>query len=230
VGAARAEQEHPRRAVRVARAARPRLLLAAQQAWTFYLFAIGLGFTWLATVPPDRAIVGKLFGVRYLATLFGDASVAPGRRILRRVARPAIAITHQGSYRWMWIADIVLAASAALVNFAIREPRSGVCAGAGMKNVVQTLAVTTLAIVCAVVLSVASPGDARGKPRASDAAAVRPAQAAAEARDAQCHIARQKRARPHRTMNAIQPIVKSSVRARNWPKPVAWTTAVGGRA
>ena len=39
--------------------------------WTYYLFAAGLGFTWLATVPPTAAIVGKLFGTRYLATLFG---------------------------------------------------------------------------------------------------------------------------------------------------------------
>ena len=58
-----------------------------------------------------------------------------------------------------------------------------------MKNVVQALAVTTLAIACAVVLSVASPGDASGAARASDAAAVQPAGAAAS-RDAQCHIAR----------------------------------------
>jgi predicted MFS family arabinose efflux permease len=36
-----------------------------------YVFAAGLGFTWLATVPPTAAIVGKLFGIRYLATLFG---------------------------------------------------------------------------------------------------------------------------------------------------------------
>ena len=37
----------------------------------FYLFAAGLGFTWLATVAPTAAITGKLFGTRYLATLFG---------------------------------------------------------------------------------------------------------------------------------------------------------------
>jgi len=39
--------------------------------WVFYVFAVGLGLTWLATVPPTAAIVGKLFGVRYLSTLFG---------------------------------------------------------------------------------------------------------------------------------------------------------------
>src|SRR5690606_26926867 len=30
----------------------------------FYVFAAGLGLTWLATVPPTAGLVGKLFGVR----------------------------------------------------------------------------------------------------------------------------------------------------------------------
>jgi predicted MFS family arabinose efflux permease len=38
---------------------------------TFYVFAAFLGVTWLSTVPPTAGIVSKLFGVRYLATLFG---------------------------------------------------------------------------------------------------------------------------------------------------------------
>jgi predicted MFS family arabinose efflux permease len=46
-------------------------LAAPKTAMTFYLFAAGLGLTWLATVPPTATIVGKLFGTRYLATLFG---------------------------------------------------------------------------------------------------------------------------------------------------------------
>ncbi len=58
-----------------------------------------------------------------------------------------------------------------------------------MKNVVQTLAVTMLATACAVVLSVASPGDASEAARASDAAATQTPGAATN-RDAQCHIAR----------------------------------------
>ena len=36
-------------------------LLMPRTEWTYYLFAAGLGFTWLATVPPTAAIVGKLF-------------------------------------------------------------------------------------------------------------------------------------------------------------------------
>jgi MFS family permease len=46
-------------------------LMAPKTAMTFYVFAAGLGFTWLATVPPTAGLVGKLFGTRYLATLFG---------------------------------------------------------------------------------------------------------------------------------------------------------------
>ncbi|MGL4410234.1 MAG: MFS transporter, partial [Zoogloea sp.] len=46
-------------------------LLAPKVPLTFYAFSIGLGLTWLATVPPTAGLVGKLFGLRYLATLFG---------------------------------------------------------------------------------------------------------------------------------------------------------------
>jgi hypothetical protein len=46
-------------------------LVAPKTDLTFYLFAFGLGLTWLATVPPTAGLVGKLFGLRYLGTLFG---------------------------------------------------------------------------------------------------------------------------------------------------------------
>jgi predicted MFS family arabinose efflux permease len=46
-------------------------LVAPKTILTFYCFAVGLGLTWLATVPPTATIVGKLFGIRYLSTLFG---------------------------------------------------------------------------------------------------------------------------------------------------------------
>jgi len=69
-------------------------LLMPRTQLTYYLFAAGLGFTWLATVPPTAAIVGKLFGVRYLATLFGmtllsvryDVAFTPVGWFLRRLS------------------------------------------------------------------------------------------------------------------------------------------------
>src|ERR1700694_2367842 len=46
-------------------------LAAPKTQLTFYIFAAGLGLTWLATVPPTAAVVGKLFRVGYLAPALG---------------------------------------------------------------------------------------------------------------------------------------------------------------
>jgi predicted MFS family arabinose efflux permease len=96
-------------------------LLAPKTDLTFYLFAAGLGFTWLATVPPTAAIVGKLFGVRYLGTLFGLTLLSHQIGGFLGAYLGGIALTQFGDYSWMWIADIALAAGAALVNLPIRE-------------------------------------------------------------------------------------------------------------
>lgn len=98
-------------------------LAAPKTEITFYLFAIGLGLTWLATVPPTAAVVGKLFGTRYLATLFGLTLFSHQIGAFFGAWLGGIAITEQGSYLWMWYADAVLAAAAALVNLPIREAR-----------------------------------------------------------------------------------------------------------
>src|SRR5882672_7282748 len=96
-------------------------LLAPKNRRTFYRFAIGLGFTWLATVPPTAAVVGKLFGTRYLATLFGLTLLSHQIGAFFGAWLGGIAITQQGNYLWMWYADALLAAAAALVNLPIRE-------------------------------------------------------------------------------------------------------------
>jgi len=96
-------------------------LLAPKTDWTFYLFAAGLGFTWLATVPPTAGIVGKLFGTRYLGTLFGLTLLSHQIGGFFGAWLGGLAITEQGSYVWMWYADIALAALAALSNLPIRE-------------------------------------------------------------------------------------------------------------
>ena len=96
-------------------------LLAPKTDLTFYIFAAGLGFTWLATVPPTAAIVGKLCGVRYLGTLFGLTLLSHQIGGFLGAYLGGIALTRFGDYSWMWYADIVLAAGAALVNLPIRE-------------------------------------------------------------------------------------------------------------
>jgi predicted MFS family arabinose efflux permease len=98
-------------------------LAAPKTALTFYLFAAGLGLTWLATVPPTAGIVGKLFGVRYLATLFGLTLLSHQIGGFLGAYLGGIAIASTGSYQWMWFADMALSSLAALVNLPIREAR-----------------------------------------------------------------------------------------------------------
>ena len=96
-------------------------LAAPKTALTFYIFAAGLGFTWLATVPPTAAIVGKLFGVRYLATLFGLTLLSHQVGGFLGAYLGGLAYESSGNYDWMWYADMALAAAAAVVNLPIRE-------------------------------------------------------------------------------------------------------------
>jgi predicted MFS family arabinose efflux permease len=96
-------------------------LAAPKTEWTFYAFAIGLGFTWLATVPPTAAIVGKLFGVRYLATLFGLTLLSHQIGGFLGAYLGGLALTLNGDYQWMWWADMALSAMAALINLPIKE-------------------------------------------------------------------------------------------------------------
>ena len=98
-------------------------LLAPKTAWTFYLFAAALGFTYLATVPPTAGLVGKLFGTRHLATLFGLTLVTHQVGGFFGAWLGGVTISRFGDYSWMWIADTVLALLAACLHLPIREAR-----------------------------------------------------------------------------------------------------------
>ena len=98
-------------------------MAAPKEPWTFYLFAAVLGLTWLATVPPTAGLTAKLFGVRYLATLFGLTLLSHQVGGFFGAWLGGLAVTSTGSYTWMWWADAVLALAAALINLPIKEAR-----------------------------------------------------------------------------------------------------------
>jgi len=96
-------------------------LLVPHTELTYYVFAIGLGLTWLSTVPPTAAIVGKLFGTRYLATLFGLTLLTHQIGGFLGAWLGGVTISRFGDFGWMWYADMTLALLAALINLPIRE-------------------------------------------------------------------------------------------------------------
>jgi MFS family permease len=98
-------------------------LLMPKTSLNVYIFAAGMGMTWLATVPPTSGIVGKLYGVRYLGTLFGVTLVSHQTGAFLGAWLGGVAMAQMHSYQWMWFADMALAVGAALVNLPIREER-----------------------------------------------------------------------------------------------------------
>ena len=98
-------------------------LAAPKTEWTFYLLAVGLGFSWLGTAPPTAGVVGKLFGMRYLATLYGMTMLSHQIGGFFGAWLGGLAFSYYGNYLWMWYADAVFAMIAALLNLPIREAR-----------------------------------------------------------------------------------------------------------
>ncbi len=98
-------------------------LAAPKTELTFYIFAAVLGFTWLSTVPPTAGLVGKLFGPRYLATLFGLTLLSHQIGGFFGAWLGGLVFYANGNYEWMWVGDIVLASLAAVVNLPIREAK-----------------------------------------------------------------------------------------------------------
>jgi len=98
-------------------------LAMPKTALNMYLVAGALGFSWLATVPPTAGLVGKLFGTRYLATLFGLTLLSHQIGGFLGAWLGGISFANSGNYQWMWYADITLALIAAISNLPIREAR-----------------------------------------------------------------------------------------------------------
>jgi predicted MFS family arabinose efflux permease len=98
-------------------------LLSPRTSLTFYVFAAALGFSWLATVPPTAGLVGKLFGTRYLGTLFGLTLLSHQIGGFFGAWLGGVTIARFGDYNWMWYGDMLLAGIAALLCLPIREAR-----------------------------------------------------------------------------------------------------------
>ena len=88
---------------------------------TVYAFAAGIGFLWLGTVPLTNGLVGQIFGVRYLATLFGIVFLSHQVGSFLGVWMGGWFYDATGSYQVVWWCAIGLSLVAALVNLPIDE-------------------------------------------------------------------------------------------------------------
>jgi predicted MFS family arabinose efflux permease len=96
-------------------------LAAPLSAASTYLFAAVMGLTWLGTVPLTNSLVGQIFGVKYLSTLFSIAFL--GHQIGAFIGAWAggAAFDLTASYIHVWTAALVMSLIAAALCLPIDE-------------------------------------------------------------------------------------------------------------
>jgi len=97
------------------------LLLLPKTPFVILGFAAVMGVLWLSTVPLTTGIIAQVFGVRYMATLFGIVFLSHQIGSFLGVWLGGVLYDRAGSYDGMWWAGVVLGLLAALVHLPIDE-------------------------------------------------------------------------------------------------------------
>ncbi len=97
------------------------LLLAPANELTVYLFAASMGLLWLSTVPLTTGIVAQIFGLRFMATLFGIVFLSHQVGSFLGVWLGGLLYDQTGSYDAMWWAGVGFGIFAALVHLPIDD-------------------------------------------------------------------------------------------------------------
>lgn len=85
------------------------------------LFSAGMGFLWLATVPPTSGLVACFFGTRYMSFLYGIVFLSHQLGSFSGVWLGGWMYERFGNYDGIWMAGIVLGLVAALLHWPIKE-------------------------------------------------------------------------------------------------------------
>jgi MFS family permease len=97
------------------------LLLSPQDTFSILLFAAVMGVLWLSTVPLTTGIIADVFGVRFMATLFGIVFLSHQIGSFLGVWLGGVLYDSTGSYDGMWWAGAVLGLAAAIIHLPIDE-------------------------------------------------------------------------------------------------------------
>jgi MFS family permease len=98
--------------------------------WTVYVFAAVMGFLWLGTVPLTNGMIGQIFGIRYVSTLFGFVFFSHQIGSFLGVWLGGWMFDAYKSYTWVWFIAAALSLLSAILHVPIRERRAVVPSGA----------------------------------------------------------------------------------------------------
>jgi predicted MFS family arabinose efflux permease len=96
-------------------------LVTPLSAASTYAFAAVLGVTWLATVPLTNSLVGQIFGLKFLSTLFSIAFLGHQLGAFIGAWAGGAIFDATGSYQLVWLASIALSVIAAALCVPIDE-------------------------------------------------------------------------------------------------------------
>ena len=97
------------------------MLMSPKTPAVMYGFASMMGILWLSTVPLTTGIIAQVFGVRYMATLFGVVFLSHQIGSFIGVWLGGVLYERTGSYDGMWWAGIVVGLVAAVIHLPINE-------------------------------------------------------------------------------------------------------------
>jgi len=92
------------------------------------VFSALMGVLWLSTVPPTVGLCARLFGTRWLATIFGLVFLGHQIGGFLGAWLPGLIFDRTGNYDAMWLISIAAGVFAALIHLPLREPKPAVLA------------------------------------------------------------------------------------------------------
>jgi predicted MFS family arabinose efflux permease len=96
-------------------------IMAPVSDFSIMLFAVCIGMLWLGTVPLTSGLVAQIFGIRYMATLFGFVFFSHQLGSFLGAWLGGYIFDTTGSYELVWWIAIVLGVVAAALHWPIDE-------------------------------------------------------------------------------------------------------------
>mgnify|MGYP002012530151 FL=1 len=88
---------------------------------TVMVFSASMGFLWLATVPLTSGLVAHIYGIRYMATLYGVVFFSHQLGSFVGVYLGGVLYDAYGSYEFVWWVGIAVGVFSSLVHLPVRE-------------------------------------------------------------------------------------------------------------
>ena len=96
-------------------------LISPKDLVSVLIFSIALGFTYFSVIPATAGLVGKMFGPKFMATLFGFALFSHQIGGFLGAYLGGFFFSISGDYNTVWLLDAILAIFAALIHLPIKE-------------------------------------------------------------------------------------------------------------